>query len=72
LTAVGRLLSESEWTEIQRLRLALARERFEFRSSKAALEQLSKLEEMDQEDMEREEARVQAIKLRLFGKDCSE
>ncbi len=78
LAALGRLMSMSEEREIQRGRLELARERFEFRAAKAALEQMRKLEEMNLEDLEREEARVHEIKVRLFGKryprlpDCSE
>ncbi len=72
LAALGRLLTESERTEIHRGRLALARERFEFKSAEAALAQLSKLDEINQEDMAREKARVHAIKVHMFGKNLPE
>jgi hypothetical protein len=69
LAALGRLVAETEWTEIQRGRLVLARERFEFNAAKAALAMLPKLAEMNQEDREREEGKVKAVLVRLFGKN---
>jgi hypothetical protein len=67
LAALGRLLTESEEREIQRGRLELARERFEFRAAEAALAEMPRLEGMKAEDLEREQARILAIKQRLFG-----
>ncbi len=69
LAALGRLLHEGEWAEIQRKRLELERERFEFRATKAAMAQLPLVSKMTQEELEREEARINGIKARLFGKD---
>ncbi len=68
LALLGRVLTQSEEREIQRGRLALAREKFEFKAAKAALTQLSLLDQIKQEDEAREEARVEAIKLSIFGK----
>jgi hypothetical protein len=69
LAALGKLVSESEWREIQQARLALARERFEFNAAEAALAQLPHVEEMTEEDLKRERARALAIKHNLFGPD---
>ena len=52
---------------IQRGRLALPRERFEFRAAKAALEQLPLANEMRADEDAREEARILAIKKAIFG-----
>jgi hypothetical protein len=69
LATLGRVLSQSEEKEIQRGRLALAREKFEFNSAKAVLKQMQLLEKMAQEDQEREDAKIDAIRLAIFGSD---
>ncbi len=68
LALLGRVLTQSEEREIQRGRLALAREKFEYKASKAALTQLTLLDKIRQEEEAREEARIQEIKLSVFGK----
>jgi hypothetical protein len=67
LAVLGRLLSQSEEREIRRLRLAFARERWQFRTAKQALKLLPMLNEMSKEDEERDNARIQAVRVRLFG-----
>jgi hypothetical protein len=67
LTALGRLMSDSEQREIQRERLALEREKFEFNAAAAALAELPHVHSETAKDIEREKARIQAIKVRLFG-----
>jgi hypothetical protein len=67
VTALGRLMLQSEEREIQRDRLKLARERFQFRVAKAAMAALPMLDEMSQEDEDRELARIEAIKKKIFG-----
>jgi len=72
LSALGRLVSDHEEREIRRGRLALARERFEFRAAKAALEQLPLANEMRAEEDAREDARILAIKQAIFGDEMLE
>src|SRR6266478_2993623 len=72
LAALGRLMSEGEKREIQRARLALERERFEFSAAEAVLAELPHVEEMTEEEVKAEDARLLAIKHRLFGKDLPE
>jgi len=72
LAALGRLVSEGEKREIQRARLALERERFEFSAAEAALAELPHVEEMTEEEVKLENARIEAIKRRLFGTDLPE
>jgi hypothetical protein len=67
LCKLGRLMLQTEDREIQRDRADLARERFQFKASQAALKVLPMLDEMNQEEEAREIARVEKIKLRLFG-----
>ena len=72
LVALGRLMTDGERREIQRERLALARERFEFSAAEAALAELPHVEEMTEEEVRAEDARLLAIKHRLFGKNLPE
>jgi hypothetical protein len=72
LAALGKLLTDGERREIQRERLALARERFEFNAAEAALAELPHVGEMTEEEVKAEEARILAIQHRLFGKDLPE
>ena len=72
LVALGRLMTDGERREIQRERLALAREKFEFSAAEAALAELPHVEEMTEEEVRAEDARLLAIKHRLFGKDLPE
>jgi len=67
LALLGRVMTQSEEKEIQRGRLKLAREKFEFNAAKAVLKQLPLLEKMTQEDQEREDAKIDAIRLEIFG-----
>ena len=69
LAVLGRVLTQTEEREIQRSRLALAREKFEFKASKAALKQFRLLNQMTQEDEAREDAKIDTIRLEIFGKD---
>jgi len=69
LKALGHLMAESEEREIRHARLLLAREKFEYRAAKAVLKHLPKLEQMRLEDEEREDARIDAIRLAIFGRD---
>lgn len=69
LAVLGRVLTQTEEREIQRSRLALARKKFEFNSAKAALKQLKLMDQMTQEDQEREDARIDAIRLAIYGED---
>jgi hypothetical protein len=69
ISVLGRLMLLGEEREIQRDRVNLLRERFQFKMSKAALEALPMLDEMSREDEERELARIEAIKQKIFGKE---
>ena len=69
LTALGRLVSENEQREIQKGRLALARERFEFRAAKAALAQMPLMNRMRAEEDAREDARILAVKRGIYGEE---
>jgi len=65
--ALGKLALEAEGREIQRERMALAREKFEFNASEAAMRALPLVDQFKQEDMEREEARMAYLRRQLFG-----
>ena len=67
LAMLSRALSQCEEREIQRRRLELARQKFEFNAVKAALKRMSLLEKISQEDQEREDARIDAVRLEIFG-----
>ena len=69
ISALGRLMLMHEEREIQRDRVDLSRERFQFKMSKAALEALPLLDEMSKDDEERELARIEAIKQKIFGRE---
>ncbi|HZV33429.1 MAG TPA: helix-turn-helix domain-containing protein [Verrucomicrobiae bacterium] len=66
--AMGKLVLEGEQREIQRERIALMRDKFEFKASQAAMKALPLAEEFNKEDMEREEARMATLRRKLFGK----
>ena len=68
LIALTKVLLVSQQQEIQFGWQELSRERFEFKASKAALKAAPLLKEMDQQDEERELARIEQIKYGLFGK----
>lgn len=68
LALLNRMLTQSEERETQRGRLALAREKFEFKASKAALKLLPFLKKIMLEDEAREEARIGVAKSSIFGK----
>jgi hypothetical protein len=67
LAALGRLMAESEEREIRRSRVALAREKFQFRAAKAVWKHLPLMEKLTREDQEREDARIDEIRLEIFG-----
>ena len=69
LSTLGRLMNQYEEREIQRGRLALARERWEFKASQAAIKAMPNLNEFAQEEEQRDLARVEAIKRALFGRE---
>lgn len=71
LENLGRLMAGTENREIELKRLALARERHEFRAARAALRELPRMEKMSEEELAREEAQFQAFKERLFGKELA-
>ena len=66
---LGWLMAGMEQREIELKRLALARDKFEFRAASAALKELPRVAKMSPEEVEREEAQLQTLKERLFGKD---
>jgi len=67
LKALGRLMAESEEREIRRSRMALAREKFEFKAAKAVWKHVPLMERLTKEDQEREDAKIDAIRLEIFG-----
>jgi hypothetical protein len=69
LRTLGRLMADSEEREIRCRRLALAREKFQFRAAKAVWKHMPMLNQMAQEDEAREDARIDAIRLAIFGRD---
>lgn len=69
---LGWLVAGMEQREIEMKRLALARDRFEFRAASAALKELPRVAKMSEEEVKREEAQVQRLKERLFGRELLE
>jgi hypothetical protein len=69
ISVLGRLMLLHEEREIERERVNLSRERFQFRVSKASLAALPLLDELTGADEERELARIEAIKRKIFGKE---
>jgi|SRR5882724_7855603 len=69
LAALNRLLQAGHERKIQQGWLVLARERFEFNASKAVLKALPLANEMMAEENAREDARLAAIKQKLFGRE---
>ena len=67
LRLLGRLMAESEEREIRRTRVVLAREKFEFNAVKEVFKLAPLLERMKKEDQEREDAKMDAIRLEIFG-----
>ncbi|MDB6022671.1 MAG: hypothetical protein JWQ04_2528 [Pedosphaera sp.] len=67
LTALANILLQNEQQEIQRAWLTLARDKYHFKASQAALKVLPLVDEMSQEAEERELARIEKIKRTLFG-----
>ncbi|HZQ48449.1 MAG TPA: hypothetical protein VFC07_15640 [Verrucomicrobiae bacterium] len=67
LAVLSRVLARNEERKIQHQRLALAREKFEFRAAKAVVDQLPHLEKMAREDQGREDARINATRKGIFG-----
>jgi hypothetical protein len=68
LTAMAKVLLEAEWRTIQKDRLELAREKFQFDAAEAALAEIPYVGEMTAEELQQEKKRVDGIISRLFGK----
>jgi len=71
LAALGRIVLEGQEKEIQLGRLALARDRFEFKTSKAVLHALPLANKFKEEDQQREKERIEAIKREIFGDELN-
>jgi pterin-4a-carbinolamine dehydratase len=69
VASLAKVLLESERWEIQRERLALARERFQFDAAEAALAEIPRVSEMTEEEVKKEKERVQGIIRSIFGTD---
>ena len=67
LAVLNRVLMQSEEKEIQRGRLALAQKKFEFKAAREVWKQARLMEKLTQEDQEREDAKLDAIRLAIFG-----
>ena len=65
------IVLESEKAKIWSGGLVLAREKFEFDAAEAVLKKLDNREQLDAEEMERERARVLAIRKRLYGRELT-
>jgi hypothetical protein len=63
LAILGRIVLESQE------RINPAREKFQFKAAKAALEALPMAEQIKKEDMERERARMEAMRRQIFRKE---
>jgi hypothetical protein len=70
LVALGRLISQNEEREIQRGRLELARERFQFNAAREAMKHLPLANKFKQEEHAREEARVKLMTEAIFGREA--
>jgi hypothetical protein len=69
LVQLANILLQHGQQEIQRNWFRLAREKFKFKASEEVLKVLPMAEQIKQEDMQREKARIQDIMLKLYGKD---
>lgn len=67
LAALGRLMAESEEREIQRGRVALAREKFEFNATKMVLKNRKLLEKISEAEQKLEDDLLDEAKLAIFG-----
>jgi hypothetical protein len=67
LTALGKLLADAEKRDLQRQRLKLAREKYEFNAARAALKQLPLMNELKEDELDRQDDRMQAMRMRLCG-----
>ena len=72
VAALAQLMIRDEEREIQRDRVTLARDRFEFKAVEAALKAVPLLDQINQTDEEKEVARAQAVRRALFGKPPEE
>ena len=63
---MGKLLLQSQERDIQQERATLAREKYEF---KAAIKAAPQLASYEREEEERDLARIEKIKLFLFGRE---
>jgi len=72
LPSLANLLLLSEQHELQREWLALARERFQFKASKAVLKALPLRDEFNRDEEARETERIEMIKRQLFGDELLE
>lgn len=67
LAALGRLVVESEEREIQRNRVALSREKYEFKMARAVLKAAPTLKKLSKEKQDREDAELDEARLAIFG-----
>jgi hypothetical protein len=72
VAALGQLMIRDEEREIQRDRVTLARDRFEFKAVKAALKAVPLLGQINQTGDEEEAVRAEAVRRALFGKPPEE
>jgi hypothetical protein len=68
IAVIGRVLTQTEDREIQRDRLVLAREKFEYKATKAALKTAPLLNKIARNKQAREDAEVDEARLAIFGK----
>ena len=69
LAVLGRVWTQIEEREIQRGRVALAQKKFEFNAARETWKQAKLMEKLTQEDQKREGARIDEIRLAIFGED---
>lgn len=67
LSKLANILMTNEQQEIQRAWLELSREKYRFKASKAAIQAVPLLNDYAQEEEQRELARIEMIKRKLFG-----
>ncbi len=71
LTALGRLISQNEEREIQRGRLKLANERFQFNAAREVLKHLPMADKIKREEQAREESRIMEMQEAIFGDEMT-
>jgi len=67
LAVLNRALARNEERKILNRRLDLAQRKFEFNAAKAVLNNIALLEKITKDEQEREDAKIEAIRLAIFG-----